>query len=903
MGTQTMIAGQRWVSDSEPELGLGMLLKAEGARVEVLFPAVEETRVYAVESAPLRRVEFREGDSIETHEGVEHLVKSSCETNGLIVYQTDLGEVAEAELSDSIGFLKPEDRLYGGQVDEDIVHALRVEALQMNCELKRSVVRGFVGGKIDLIPHQLGIAYEVASRLRPRVLLADEVGLGKTIEACLIMHRMHLTGRAERVLIIVPEPLINQWFVELLRKFNLLFSVFDEARCVAIEAQEEGLNPFLDSQLVICSSATLTGNPARKEQVVTAGWDLLIVDEAHHLEWSEEESSEDYAVVEALASEVVGLLLLTATPEQLGPEGHFARLRLLDPIRFSNISQFQQESERYERIAELIDQVNTQQEITAEAWEKAGIKGGLMEERASAWTSGDKTQGKELVSELLDCFGTGRVMFRNTREQLQGFPKRVPHLYEIVDDTIDWLVDLLLELGDEKVLLICESQEMVEQIAEGIRERVQINVAVFHEELSLIKRDRNAAYFAEEDGARILLCSEIGSEGRNFQFVHHLVLYDLPMNPELLEQRIGRLDRIGQTEDIQLHIPYQKGTRGEVLARWYNEGLSAFSHNISGAADILELIGDDFVSVLSGDGDLEKLIQLTRSVANQISSKLKKGHDKLLELNSDLSEHAALVMEGIDAADKDKKFEGFLIRLLDVLGLAVSDLENRCYLLKQGNVVTSAFPNIPEDGLSVTFDRNKALSRDELTLLTSDHPIARAALDTILGTELGNSNFNVWEDESGVKQMVLEAEVVVEVLAPAALEIDRFLPTTPIRVVVDHQGRNLTDTLDFTELELRAGGVRKLMSKPVVKLQVVPKMLAHIHQEAGGVMNKLVAAAKRQLKKTMNLEIARLTMLSEKNDVVSEDEIRELEVLRDQITVAMESARLRTDTLRLIWRQ
>ena len=895
-----MIPGQRWVSDSEPELGLGMLLKVEHPRVEVLFPAVEETRVYAIESAPLRRVEFREGDSIETHEGVVHMVQSSQEDEGLLIYLTDKGEVAEAELSDNIGFLKPEDRLYGGQVDEDLVHALRVEALRRNAELKRSEVRGFVGGKIDLIPHQLGIAYEVCSRRKPRVLLADEVGLGKTIEACLILHRLHLMGRADRVLILMPEPLMNQWFVELLRKFNLLFSVFDEERCASIEAHSED-NPFLDSQLVICSTELLAENSRRAQQVIAAEWDLLIVDEAHHLEWSEEEVSSQYQVVEELAQKTAGLVLLTATPEQLGESGHFARLRLLDSERFSSLVQFQEETQRYEGIVTLIERVQKGEVITQEDWGKSGI--GEKEITALSAQLSQKGATESVVSSLLDCFGTGRVMFRNTRDHLKGFPKRIPTLYALDDSKLDWLVDRLDELGEEKVLLICESKELVEELAEGIQERVKLNVAVFHEELSLIQRDRNAAYFAEPDGARILLCSEIGSEGRNFQFVHHLVLYDLPLNPELLEQRIGRLDRIGQTEDIQIHVPYTKGEREELLARWYHEGLGALSECVGGIPEILAEVGDKLVATLSGEGELVDLISETKACVQQVGARLNNGYDKLLEMNSNLSAQAERVIEGIEEADNDSGFEKFLIRLFDVLGLAVTDLENRSYLIQQGNVVTSAFPNLPEEGLSITFDRSKALSRDDLTLLTSDHPLARAAMDSILGTELGNTNFNVWEDDSGVKQMILDAEVVAEVLAPAVLEVDRFFPPVPIQVVLDHRHQILTGSTEIAEAELRAGGIRKLMSKPVVKTQVIPGMLRKIDEHAKETLSTLVEAAMIEVKQSLNAEITRLKVLAEKNGTVPEEEIRLLEEQEKELLAAIGSARLRLDTLRLLWRQ
>ncbi|HYR58856.1 MAG TPA: SNF2-related protein, partial [Chthoniobacteraceae bacterium] len=354
MSQNLPVPGQRWVSDTEPELGLGIILKTEFGRVEIHFPAASEQRQYALKSAPLRRVEFKEADRIKLHSGEQLVVSAVEDRKGLLVYRAGERDVAEAELCDTISFSKPEDRLLAGQVDDLRTFELRVRALHRRSEYAGSPVRGFVGARVDLIPHQLFIAREAASRLVPRVLLADEVGLGKTIEAGLILHRLHLTGRAARVLILVPEPLIHQWFVELLRRFNLLFSLFDEDRCAAIEEHHADENPFLDSQLVIASVAYLAGNARRAQQVAEAGWDLLVVDEAHHLAWSPREVSPEYALVESLAVKTQGLLLLTATPQQLGPEGHFARLRLLDPDRYSDLAHFLAEAGHYEQVARAV---------------------------------------------------------------------------------------------------------------------------------------------------------------------------------------------------------------------------------------------------------------------------------------------------------------------------------------------------------------------------------------------------------------------------------------------------------------------------------------------------------------------------------------------------------------------
>jgi len=219
--------GQRWVSTTEPELGLGVLLEAGSGKATILFTAAQERRIYAVDTAPIVRVRFREGDEILLHDGESVRIDEVEENDGLLSYHCDGRIVVEGELADSISFSKPEDRLLGQQVDDLRTFDLRVESLFRSSAIRKSPVRGLLGGRVDLIPHQIAIAKEVSSRIAPRVLLADEVGLGKTIEACLIMHRLHLLGRAERVLILLPEPLVHQWFVELLRRFNMLFALFD----------------------------------------------------------------------------------------------------------------------------------------------------------------------------------------------------------------------------------------------------------------------------------------------------------------------------------------------------------------------------------------------------------------------------------------------------------------------------------------------------------------------------------------------------------------------------------------------------------------------------------------------------------------------------------------------------
>jgi len=899
------IAGQRWVSDSEPELGLGIVLKAEFGRAEIFFPAANEHRQYALASAPIRRVQFQEGDKIKTHGGEGLTVTAIEERQGLLIYHAGTREVAEASLSDLISFSKPEERLLAGQVDDLSAFDLRVECLHRRCRMRQSSVRGFVGGRVSLIPHQMFIAGEVSSRLVPRVLLADEVGLGKTIEACLILHRLHLTGRAERILILVPEPLVNQWFVEIFRRFHLTFSIFDEERCAAIQQTGADENPFLDSQLVLCSIAFLSDSPNRARQAREAGWDLLVVDEAHHLEWTPKKASPQYGMVEALSAATPGLLLLTATPQQLGIEGHFARLRLLDPNRYASLDAFVNESQQYELVAKAINRILADKPLNHPEIFSGTRVGRHYEEHLA----GDKTARDKLVSELLDAFGTGRVMFRNTRAALPGFPKRKARLVPLdaTDDgfaaKILWLAGFLKKLKTEKVLLICKTSKLAEEISSRLQRELKVAVGLFHEGLTLLQRDRNAAFFAGEDGARLLICSEIGSEGRNFQFAHHLVLFDLPDDPELLEQRIGRLDRIGQTATITLHVPYVPATDSEVLARWYHEGLDAFEKNLHGATAILRTLAAERNALVKAfdSGRLDKFILRSKEERKKIAKKLQRGHDRLLELNSCRSETAGERIKAIRALDADTGFEGFFIRMLDRLGLHIEELGKRSYLLRAGNLQAEALPGLTEEGLLVTLDRDRALSREEVGFVTADHPLVRGALDALLGGETGNSAFAVWK-APGRGGIFLEIHAVVECVAPPALHVDRFLPATPIRVVVDQALADQTDEKSFLSAAMEKGDVLPLLDSPVLKKKHLPAMLAKAQSLAEGKMKAIVDTADTAMELGLQAEIERLEDLRRINNHVRPQEIQAIRDQKTELRKALASARLRIDAVKLVLR-
>lgn len=928
--------GQRFISHGEPELGLGTLVSLDARRLTVRFEASGENRQYGRAQRALQRVKFRVGDRIQDRAGNPYQVLSVEDADGLLVYVGEGWRLCESELSDALSFDSPEARLLAGHFDPLSTFDLRIEALKQQHRRRLSKVRGLVGARVDLIPHQLGIADEVASRLAPRVLLADEVGLGKTIEACLILHQLLATGRAQRVLIIVPEALLNQWFVELLRKFNLWFSILDENRCAGLERKDE--NPFLENQLVICSLKMLATEPLRLEQALEASWDLLIVDEAHHLSWTPECVSSEYAAVEALGLDTPGLLLLTATPEQLGMEGHFARLRLLDPDRFNDLTKFVEESAEYRDIAQLAQYLL---EGTAPKAGELKTLGALLNLNKTELQARLKTaeSRQELLKELIDRHGTGRVMFRNTRsalQRLQGghFPKRVLHRIalepkmpveafdeqgfgEKLDPTeLLWLVDLLKNLGNEKVLLICASKQRVESLEKAILRNLKIKIALFYEGLSLVQRDRAAQWFTEIDGARLLITSEIGSEGRNFQVAHHLVLFDLPDDPGLLEQRIGRLDRIGQRGDIDIHVPFSslaklaksKASAGldrqGLLARWYDEGLNAFEHPVQGAGELMT----DFlprIEALSQKGTLKdaaKLFQDSREAYGNVQKRLEAGQDRLLEMNSNRSEAAKACIEAIRAQDEDRALETFLVAVLDQAGVGVEEVAPRTYTLGSLDLLQDAFPGLPSDGLTLTCDRARALEREDLAFFTMDHPLMTGALDLVLGSEKGNSSFSHWPDT--VSALYLEAIFVLECVAPPALHVDRFLPPTPLRVLVDHQRQDLSRVLPRSGYVKRLKDMesQSLLEQPGFREGLLPRMISRAHGLAQHRVPMLIEKARQSMSELLGQERERLIALQALNPAVRPEEIALLEAQQGALDECLGNARLRLDALRVIHR-
>ena len=322
----------------------------------------------------------------------------------------------------------PAGELLRGHLGDATDYGLRLQALFLQHAYRYDPRSGLSNARIEPNLHQIFIAHVVTNKLQPRMILADEVGLGKTIEAGLILKELRAREMAERVLIVCPASLQYQWQSELRSKFNEEFEIVTSAGAKYLG--QGGVNPFTRRDSLICS-LPFAANPKRAEQIVDAPWDLVIFDEAHRVATvdaggNKEKITQAYRLADDLKDLVTGLLLLTATPMQLHPYELYSLIELVEPGLYPTFGSY---DKRRSDLPDLNDLMRS-----LKSWPVLSLDEQSTGDREARRTLGqiigrvpevvdldDHDKLSEVMDGLVEKHPLADVMVRNRKAELGGF--------------------------------------------------------------------------------------------------------------------------------------------------------------------------------------------------------------------------------------------------------------------------------------------------------------------------------------------------------------------------------------------------------------------------------------------------------------------------------------------------
>ena len=699
-------SGQAWKTGDHlthrfnPELGIGHVTAVEGRALVVNFPRTGATLRIAASSDALTRVES---------DATEPVARSP------VVIQA-----ADAD-------------------------ALRDDIRRLRSIREDDVLGSFLGGRVRLFPHQLYVAERATASDPVRWLLADEVGLGKTIEACLILNRLVHTRKIERCLVVVPEALTVQWLGELWRKYHQVFTLLDGARLADVARDfGAGFNPFDAHRRVVIALETLIQRPELTPQAVNAGIDLLVVDEAQRIRRPRGHPGDaGWRAVAPIAALGRHVLLLSATPLEDDAHGFFRLLQLLRPEEFPEDVSFEDRlargtplppctsSTRRADIGGLPPRVGIPIEIPAVVGAAVpAVVGADLQVGPGPGLSA--VARRRAIDRIRRALASGAALAavlgpdeRALRQQAEAMDATDPRVEWLLANAPQW------RSAHEKTLVFVAHRETLEMLRTVLSHRTQLATGVFHEELSAARRDTEVARFREPDGPSLLVSTECGGEGRNFEFCRRLVLFDLPWKPTVVEQRIGRLDRIGRRIPVEVVYFRPPGGIGADVVRLF-EALGVFREPLAGlepqlahVEGALEEIALDPQASLT-DERLDGLIADARAARTRIREAAYQ------QLHRD--PYRPDMAEGILArvpADLDALTERVITDTCSRLGFRVEHLRGRrIFAIEFGSeALVDSLPGVAGGSTYVgTFDREEAVEDESIDFFASGHLLVEGIL-------------------------------------------------------------------------------------------------------------------------------------------------------------------------------
>ncbi|MBM4779390.1 MAG: DEAD/DEAH box helicase family protein [Archangiaceae bacterium] len=880
-----LIVGMKVKYLPQPEWGTGHLLSLEddGMKAVVAFPARENGAPILVTTrgGALVHTALLPGDGVRTAKGkVGVVVREEEGGRGLRRYVLQLDDGTEAELPETeVRALPPKPDLVAmmkeGRIADGKNFLLRRATLKLDDERRNDAFGALLASRVMVKPHQVGVVQRVLSSRRPRFVLADEVGLGKTIEAGMIFSALRLAGLAKRVLVVAPSHLTVQWLVELFHKFNQLFTLMDSERHEASLDEAPTLNPWARFDLVVTSLELLQRSEQFRDEAGApeAWWDLVIIDEAHHLK-----GEKAYEAAQALAKNSYGLLLLTATPMQLDPGEYQSLLSLIDPVTAPSVKEFESRLARQEELSKAIRALLEGKKAAA-----------AVKELAARFPKDEALQEiedpDEMLMHLAETYSLSDRLIRNRRVRVGGFSARKLHVHPVTlqadelkarqtvldalakDGTVHGaalanlvrrlesspaafqaalssnraLQGLKVSLPDQdakfsafvkvlkdiwakeknaKVLIFTEARDTLERLQNRLRLE-HLEALGYHGDLPMVDRDRQVARFRDPDGPKLLVCTEVGGEGRNFQFAHHLVHYDLPWSPATVEQRIGRLDRIGQTQNVDIHVFDVEGTFSADVLAVLRDAVGVFGETVGGLDAVLEEVEPKLTELaLAPAKDRAEYVKELKDKVSAARKQVKQAYDPLLDLRSfdevavtELVEraekridHEAGDDESLDdrllglARDLDERLEENITELGERLGIRVdTDQEVDAFqaAFHFGHALSvEALPgfDITEERTVLgTFWRDTAVEQEEIEYFATGHPLVESLFGFVKDGPFGRNGARFIDVRSPIKARGLEVLFHVNPPEPAdttpgakvpSRQLARFLDSSLLQVAV-----------------------------------------------------------------------------------------------------------------------
>ncbi len=654
--------------------------------------------------------------------------------------------------------------LAAGQLDASTLYRLRLRAEFLRHAYRFDPLAGLSNARVEPKHHQVYVAHRVTRKPAPRMILADEVGLGKTIEAGLILKELRAREAAARTLILVPANLATQWQQELRVKFNEEFTILDGD--AARHFGRDGSNPFRAGDSIIASLA-FASRAKRIEEITELPWDLVIFDEAHRVRVSTARRTKAYELADTLRDQVHGLLLLTATPMQLGLTELWGLIDLVEPGLYPSVVDYKAVSSNLPRLNELMRDVRDWPTLDQQERERLRRDAaGVLDACGLGKRDLDRCDAAPAREEALDRIAAkhplAEVLVRNRRADVGGFTMRTasrilvqmsPEEEDAQEAVTDYLrntynlagggnnalgfllvtyhkmlassaaaiyaslkrrceaLERQLELNiatevawsgsqrserhdlleaddattgiegvrDTAIALETEILELkgliaqlgklrdskahrlVQMVDQVLRDDPSEKVLIFTQfldtqrllELALKHRgfsvetfngrqtviEKDAAIERFRRQAQVLVSTEAGGEGRNLQFCHVMFNFDLPWNPMKVEQRIGRIDRIGQTRPVTIVNLAKEGTIEERVLTVLSDRIRLFEESVGSLDPILGEVERDIENLVllspeefaAGFSELE--VDLERRVKRAITTQ-ETLHDFALERNS-----------------------------------------------------------------------------------------------------------------------------------------------------------------------------------------------------------------------------------------------------------------------------